>query len=228
MLPIQKDLRQLADPKKAAFVARYFKTGKGEYGEGDIFLGLTVPQTRSIAKKYSNLSLLDIQKLLDSKIHEMRQAGLMILCYQFLRTVEKEKIYNFYISNISRINNWDLIDGSAPVIVGGYLIDKPKEILYTLAKSKNMWERRIAILATQAFIRNDEFHETLKIAEMLLHDEHDLLHKAVGWMLREIGNKDRKAEELFLQKHYKIMPRTMLRYAIEKFPPNKKLFYMKK
>ncbi|MDP2638812.1 MAG: DNA alkylation repair protein, partial [Candidatus Azambacteria bacterium] len=182
------DLNVLANPEKAKFVAGYFKTGKGQYGEGDVFLGLTVPAQRKIAKKYLNLTLLDLEKLIHNKIHEHRLTGLMILYKKFNKAQEKErkKIYKFYLKNTKWVNNWDLVDLSAREIIGGYLLDKNRKILYKLAKSNNLWERRIAVISTFAFIRNRDFKDTLKIAEILLHDKHDLIHKAVGWMLREI------------------------------------------
>lgn len=202
-------------------MAHYFKTGKGEYAEGDVFIGITVPVQRTIAKKYRDLPLTDIEKLLHSNIHEYRLTALFILCDQLKKADEvmKETYFDFYLSNTKWINNWDLIDLSARDIIGGWLIDKPKErkILYALARSKSIWERRIAIIATSAFMKNNDFTDTYAISEILLHDTHDLIHKAVGWMLREAGKRDEKALIDFLAKHYKVMPRTMLRYAIEKF-----------
>lgn len=222
------DLHELANPEKAKFLAGYFKTGKGEYGEGDIFLGLKVPQTRSVAKKYFKMPLSDLKPLIKSKIHEERQVLLMILVLKLKKSTEAEKkqFYEFYLTNTKHINNWDLIDGSAEYIIGSYLEDKNKDILYKLAKSKNIWERRIAMLSTFHYIKNKKFREALKIADILMKDKHDLIHKAVGWMLREIGNRDIKVEEEFLNKHYKLMPRTMLRYAIEKFTEKKRKFYL--
>jgi len=229
---LKKDLRKLANSKKGKDLSKFFKTGKGEYGEGDIFLGIAVPNQRKIAKKYATLSLGEIQDLLSSKIHEHRLTSLFILISKFENGNNKLKkeIFDFYLKNTKNINNWDLVDLSAPKILGAYMLDNPKEkkILYKLAKSKNLWEKRIAMLSTFAFIKNNEFDDALKISKILLKDEHDLIHKAVGWMLREIGKKDQKTEEKFLKKHYKKMPRTMLRYAIEKFQKNKKEFYMKK
>lgn len=226
---LKKDLRKLANPEKAKNYARFFKTGKGEYGEGDKFLGVIVPDSRKIAKKYKDLLLTDVQKLLQSKIHEERIIAVTILVSQYERSNEKEKkrIYIFYIKNRKYINNWDLVDGSAPKIMGSYLMDKPKDIIYKFAKSKKLWERRIAIMTTLLFINNDEYNDTFKISKILLYDEHDLIHKAVGWMLREVGNRDRKVEERFLKKHYNKMPRTMLRYAIEKFPETLRQKYLK-
>ncbi len=213
-MSIQSDLRALADKKKAVLLSRYFKTGKGQYGEGDIFIGLTVPQVRDVAKKYKKLSLSDIEKLLHSPIHEYRLAALIILSYQ----PPAKAIVDFYLKNTRFINNWDLVDLSSHEILGTYLLDKPRAILFKLAKSKNIWERRIAIISTFAFLRKKELDDSLKLAEILLHDEHDLIQKAVGWMLREAGKRNGRALVDFLARYYKIMPRTMLRYAIEKFP----------
>lgn len=215
---ICSDLDKLKDSKKAKDLQRFFKTGKGEYGEGDIFLGIVVPEQRRVSKKYLDLTLGDLQKLLDSKIHEYRLTALFIL----IAKKDKRAAFDFYIKNTKNINNWDLVDLSAPKILGEYLIDKDRKILYKLAKSKNLWERRMAILATFAFIKDNDFKDSLKIAEILINDEHDLIHKAVGWVLREIGKKDIKTEEEFLEKYYKKMPRIMLRYAIEKFPDGKR------
>ena len=222
MHKLKEQLQKLADPARAKVSRRFFKTGKGEYGEGDIFIGLTVPQARTLAREFSGLSLREVQKLLSSKIHEERLVALLILVHNFARGSEaaKKTIYEFYLKSTRFINNWDLVDLSAPKIVGEYLLDKDKRVLSRLARSKNIWERRIAIVSTYSFIRNDRFSEMLRIAELLLRDEHDLIHKAVGWMLREVGKRDFAAERRFLEKHYRKMPRTMLRYAIEKFSPN--------
>jgi 3-methyladenine DNA glycosylase AlkD len=227
---IKKDLQKLKNPQKAKILARFFKTGKGEYGEGDVFLGITVPQQRKVAKKYPDLTLKQLQNLLSSKIHEHRLTALFVLISKYRKADEKDKkeIFNFYLQNTKNINNWDLVDSSAPYILGDYLLEKNKTILYKLAKSNNLWERRIAIMATFEFIKNNRFQDTLKIAKILLKDKHDLIHKAAGWMLREVGKKDQPTEEQFLKKHYQQMPRTMLRYAIEKFPEKKRKFYLKK
>lgn len=235
---LQKDFLKMKNPAKAKILARFFKTGKGEYGYGDVFLGIMVPQQRLLAKKYSQLPLGDIQKLLSSKIHEHRLTALFILInqYQEIKKYKNEKIkkrklktiFDFYLKNTRNINNWDLIDLSAPSIIGHYLLTRDRKILHKLAKSKSLWERRIAILASFYFIRSGEFDDTLKIAEILLNDKHDLIHKAVGWMLREVGKRNQAAEEKFLKKYYKKMPRTMLRYAIEKFDAKKRQFYLKK
>ena len=225
---LKEKLHSLENPEKAKTYQRFFKTGKGEYGEGDIFLGITVPQQRLVAKKYPNLTLEEIQELLKSKIHEERVVALMILKHKYQKDSNKKEIVDFYLNNTQNINNWDLVDGSAPYILGNYLLDKDRKILYDLALSNDLWEKRISILATLEFIKNDSFEDTLKISEILLKDEHDLIHKAVGWMLRELGNKNQGLEEDFLKKHKDKMPRTMLRYAIEKFEETKRQFYLKK
>lgn len=225
---LKKDLKKNSNKSKAKALQRFFKTGKGEYGEGDVFLGITVPKQRKIAKKYLSLDISTLQSLLDSKIHEERLIALLILTDNFKSSDEERKyqILDFYLHNTKNINNWDLVDLSAPHIVGPYFLDKPKDILYQMAESKLLWEKRISIISTFSFIKNNQFQDSLKIAEILLHDSHDLIHKAVGWMLREIGKKDIKAEENFLKKYYKEMPRTMLRYAIEKFPEKTRKAYL--
>lgn len=233
------ELNQNANPAKAKILSGFFKTGKGQYGEGDIFLGLTAPVERSISKKYSSLSFSDIQKLLDSKIHEYRLTGLVILTLKY-NSINKEKIdvkekswkqkeiFDFYLSNTKNINNWDLVDVTCPQIVGEYLLRRTNErkILYRLANSKDLWEKRISIISTLSFIRNNEFEDTIKISEILMNDKHDLIHKAVGWMLREVGKRDEKTEKEFLNKHAAHMPRTMLRYAIEKFDDKTRKKYL--
>jgi len=222
-------LEKQSNPEQAKILMRFFKTGIGEYGEGDEFLGIKVPVSRKIAKQFKELSLSEIQELLDSKVHEERLIGLFILVEQY-RKADAEKmqaIYEFYLKNAKRVNNWDLVDLSAEKIMGAYLMDKDKRILFKLAKSKNLWERRIAIMSTFYFIKNGFYDTTFAISDMLLKDEHDLIHKAVGWMLREIGNRNLAEEEKFLKKNYKTMPRTMLRYAIEKFPEKKRQVYLK-
>jgi 3-methyladenine DNA glycosylase AlkD len=223
---VKKELQKYANPKQAKLLQGYFKTGKGQYGEGDIFLGLKVPQQRKVAAKF-DLSLVEIGKLLNSKIHEHRLVALFILIKKYQKTDEKKKIFDFYLKHTKYVNNWDLVDLSAPKIVGDYLLDKSRSILYKLAKSKNLWERRISALATAAFIDNNDFDDALKIAEILLSDKHDLIHKAVGWMLREVGKRNRKTLEMFLNKYCRKMPRTMLRYSIERLDKKKKEFYMK-
>jgi len=226
---IKRDLSKLSNSEKARVLSSFFKTGKGQYGEGDLFLGISVPQQRKVAKKYIDLSLRNLQELLNSKIHEYRLTALLILVSKYEKTDSsgKEEIFSFYLINTVNINNWDLVDLSAPKIVGDYLFNKDRSVLLELAKSNNLWERRIAILSTFKFIRNNDFAETLNISKLLLHDEHDLIHKAVGWMLREIGKRDQEVEEGFLNKYSWEMPRTMLRYAIEKFDKNKRQFYLR-
>ncbi len=225
---IKRDLLRLSDPEKAKKLSGFFKTGKGQYGEGDIFLGIPVPEQRKVAKKYRDLPLSDIQELLSSKIHEHRLTALIILVSKYEKADDsgKKEIFSFYLKNTENINNWDLVDLSAPKIVGDYLFNKDTSILFKLAKSDNLWERRIAVLSTFTFIRNNDFEDALHISKLLLRDEHDLIHKAVGWMLREIGKRDQETEERFLNKHCMQMPRTMLRYAIEKFDKNKRKFYL--
>jgi 3-methyladenine DNA glycosylase AlkD len=227
---IIRDLAQLKDPGRAKNLSWFFKTGKGQYGEGDIFLGIPVPEQRKVAKKYISLSLNDLQELLNSKIHEHRFTALLILVSKYRKAGEfvKEEIFYFILKNTENINNWDLVDLSAPRIIGDYLLNRERSILYKLAKSKSLWERRISILSTFKFIDNNDFKDALRISELLLHDEHDLIHKAVGWALREIGKRDQNLEERFLNKHYLYMPRTMLRYAIEKFEEKKRQNYLSK
>lgn len=222
-MSIVNDLQQLKDPAKAKNLQRFFKTGKGEYGEGDVFWGLTVPQVRSIAKKYKALPLTEVEKLLHSRVHEFRLTALIILTYKKLT----KDIVDVYLRNTNYINNWDLVDLSSHKIVGAFLSDKPRTILYKLARSNNMWERRIAIISTFAFLRNGDTSDTMKLAELLLYDTEDLLHKAVGWVLREVGKRDEKVFVDYLSTRYKTMPRTMLRYAIEKFPPARRKKYLK-
>ncbi len=227
------ELSSNSDKNQAENLQRFFKTGKGEYGEGDIFIGIKVPKQREICKKYYGINLEDIQKLLDSKIHEHRLCGLLILMQKYKKSkknpVDKIRIYEFYLKNASenKINNWDLVDLSAPKIVGEFLLKEDRSILRNLAKSNNIWERRIAIVSTMTFIKNRNFGDTLVISDMLAKDEHDLIHKAVGWMLREVGKKNTDVLEIFLNTRYKQMPRTMLRYAIEKFPEEKRKKYLK-
>lgn len=216
---LRRDLKKQSNKNKAESLARYFKTGKGEYGQGDIFLGLTVPQVRQISEKYSKLSYPEIEDLLKSQVHEERLLALMVLVDRFQKQeMEQRRIYDFYLRHAKLVNNWDLVDLSSDKIVGGYLIDKPRDILYKLASSKNIWERRIAILACFSFIRNNDYVDALKLAELLIKDEQDLIQKAVGWMLREVGKKDEKSLKNFLEQFSKEMSRTSLRYAIEKFP----------
>ena len=227
---VARALKAQSDPEKAAFFPHFFKTGPGEYGEGDRFYGVTVPQCRAIAKQAREMKRGEIAKLLKSPMHEEREVALFILVDEFNRAKTdkaREDVYRFYVRHLRGVNNWDLVDGSAPTIVGGYLENKDRAQLYTWAESEDLWERRIAMLATFRFIKQKDFKDALAIAKLLRDDEHDLIHKAVGWMLREVGNRDLAAEERFLKTHYKKMPRTMLRYAIEKFPEKKRQAYLK-
>jgi len=221
-------LRKLGDKQRSRFLQKFFKTGRGECGEGDIFLGIRVPEVRRLAKQCQGLPVREGLHLLRSSFHEERLLALLILAGAYSRADESEKrtIYESYLRNTESINNWDLVDISAPHIVGAFLIDKSSRPLYPLAKSNNLWERRIAVIATFHFIRSHQFSETLKVAKILLLDKEDLIHKAVGWMLREIGKRDIECEELFLKEHCKQMPRTMLRYAIEKFSPSQRRMYL--
>jgi 3-methyladenine DNA glycosylase AlkD len=227
---IRSNLRSVSDQAKARTLARFFKTGPGEYGEGDLFLGVTVPNIRKIVRAHKTAELEEIRKLLHSSFHEERLSALLLLVELYQRGDEsrKKEIYDFYLDGIDHINNWDLVDVTAPHIVGAQLYGNDTSTLTELARSKNLWERRIAILATHYFIRQGDWRETLRIAELLLRDSHDLIHKAVGWMLREVGNRcSLEAECKFLDRHAAVMPRTMLRYAVERFSPQIKSRYMR-
>ena len=226
---IQKRLKKLGNKERAAISQRFFKTGPGEYGEGDIFIGIRVPVLRALVKEYADLSVAQILILLRSHIHEERLLALLLLVHSFSKgdDAARTSIYELYLKHTEFINNWDLVDSSADQIVGAYLMDKSKAVLYRLAESENLWERRIAIMSTFHFVKRHEFSETLKISKILLFDRQDLIHKATGWMLREIGKRHLQTEERFLKVHYKKMPRTMLRYAIEKFPEQKRQRYLK-
>lgn len=230
---MQKAFRALGDSQIAAHSARFFKTGPGEYAEGDQFLGIRVPVTRAFARQHRDTAIESLFSLLKSKYHEERLLALILLVYRFERgdAADRSSIYASYLDNTAYVNNWDLVDSSAHQIVGAYLAQaKPashrKDVLNKLAGSQNLWERRIAMIATYHFIKKNDFEDALHIAERLLGDSEDLIHKAVGWMLREIGNRDREVEEAFLLAHYRIMPRTMLRYAIEKFAPDERNAYL--
>lgn len=218
---LERELAEAGDPGRAKILAWFFKTGKGQYGEGDRFLGLTVPAMRRIALRYRHLLLKDLARLLASRWHEYRLAALEILVVQFDDADEKQRgqIVEFYLQQTARINNWDLVDASAPYIVGEYLLTRPRDVLDRLAASDNLWERRIAIVSTFAFIKKGEVNDTFRIAERLLGDPHDLIHKATGWALRETGKVAQPTLLRFLRKHYARLPRTTLRYAIERFPP---------
>ncbi len=233
-----KELKNKEQPLRAKILSRFFKTGKGEYGEGDFFLGITVPEIRKIAKKYVLLSFVDVEKLLNNKYHEARLVAILILVDKFRTadikqdTKSKKEIYDFYLNNTNKINNWDLVDLSASYIVGNYLFDKKnseKKILEKLAKSNNLWERRISIISTFAFIYKGEYENTFKIVKILMNDKHDLIHKACGWMLREVGKRISEVPLLrFLDEYSSQMPRTMLRYSIERLPDNTRKYYLKK
>lgn len=222
-------MRECATETDAQILQRFFKTGPGEYGEGDRFIGVRVPAIRRVAKTFRDLTLDETIRLLHSDIHEERLLALIILTEKYRKGTDDEQkmVYELYLSNTRYINNWDLVDLSAEHIAGAYLRDRSREPLYSLAQSTMLWERRISVLSTFHLIKRGEFGETLRIAEMLLRDKEDLIHKAVGWMLREVGKRDRGVEEAFLKKHYRVMPRTMLRYAIEKFPEDLRQQYLK-
>jgi len=217
---LQRELVEASDPRRARNLAWFFKTGKGQYGEGDEFCGITVPVQRKIARRYSHLRLAEVKKLLKSRVHEHRFTGLEILVFQYETgdAAVRQKIFDFYLENTSCINNWDLVDTSAPYIVGQHLLSRPRRVLYRLAKSSNLWDRRIAIVSTMAFIAQHDLKDTFAIAALLLKDEHDLIHKAVGWMLRETGKRSQPALLNFLKRNYVSMPRTALRYGIERLP----------
>jgi 3-methyladenine DNA glycosylase AlkD len=221
-------LKSLASPKAAALATRFFKTGPGQYGEGDTFIGIKVPTLRTLSRSFRALPLDEIRSLLNSPVHEARHLALMILVLQVAKCDEshRKRVFDLYLGNTKFINNWDLVDCSAPQIVGGYLMTGSRKPLLTLAKSKSLWERRIAIVSTQHFIRHGEFGETLAICLIHLGDREDLIHKAAGWMLREVGKKDQSVLEGFLDRHASVMPRTMLRYAIEKFTPERRRAYL--
>ena len=225
---LKKSVQENANKEHAKIMQRFFKTGKGEYGEGDKFIGLKVPVQRKISRLFYHLELTDLQTLLKSDIHEYRLISLLILINKYQKGNEKtkERIFNFYLKNRKNINNWDLVDLSAPKIVGDYLLHNDKKILFDLACSSNLWDRRISIISTYTFIKNHDFNTTFSLADILLNDDHDLIHKAVGWMLREVGKIEMLPLEKFLKPRYGKMPRTMLRYTIEKFPEAKRKKYL--
>ncbi|HNK95396.1 MAG TPA: DNA alkylation repair protein [Leptospiraceae bacterium] len=233
MEKIQTQLGKLSNPTKAKFLQGYFKTGKGEYGEGDIFIGITVPNLRKVAKEFEFISIEELTTLIRSKIHEERLLALLILGRKFHNKKADEKlkkeIYEFYIKHLQYVNNWDLVDEASRTILGSYLLDRDRSILYKLVKSKNLWERRNSIIATFVFLQNGESEDTIAISKELLEDKEDLMHKAVGWMLREMGKRvDVKLLEEFLNTYKSKMPRTMLRYAIERLPEKKRKMYLSK
>jgi 3-methyladenine DNA glycosylase AlkD len=216
---LKRDLKSASTPERAAGAARYFKTGIGEYGEGDVFIGVTVPDLRRVARQYKALSLDELEKLLAAREHEFRVAALLILVAQYERGNEstQKAILDLYLRNTRFINNWDLVDASCREIVGSHVRTRSKALLTRLAKSRSIWERRIAMISTMPLIRDGDVDEPLRIAEMLLDDRHDLIHKAIGWVLRVVGDRDRAALLGFLKQHYERVPRTALRYAIEHF-----------
>lgn len=227
---IEQAIRAAANPDKAKTLSGFFKTGKGEYGEQDIFIGIPVPVTRNIVKQYLDTPLDQLEILLHNPVHELRMAALLCMVEQFKKADanRREAIYHTYLSNTAYINNWDLVDLSAAQIVGGYLEEQDHTPLYRLAQSSLIWEQRISIISTWQWIRKGRFDDTLAIADILLYNKHDLIRKAVGWMLREVGKKDKIRLCTFLDTRYRDMPRTMLRYAIEKFPPEERRHYMQK
>ena len=224
------DLDTEANSEYARIMRGFFKTGKGQYGEGDEFLGIKAPIQRKIASRYQSITFDELQDLLESRIHEYRFTALVILINKYKKADSnfKRKIFEFYKKNLHNINNWDLVDFSAPSIIGDFLLDKSKErvLLYEFAKSDQLWTRRIAIISTLKFIKVDQYNDTIFISKILLNDKHDLIHKAVGWMLREVGKRNQLVEEKFLDQHYKDMPRVMLRYAIERFSDDKRKHYL--
>lgn len=228
---VKNDLNSFNDQKRGTDLLKFFKVFPGGYGEGDKFIGVTVPNQRAVSKKYyKDISLQEIEQLLNEEIHEYRLTATFMLVLKYQKEKDenkKQEIVNTYIRNIERINNWDLVDSSAHLILGPYLMEREKSLLYVFAKSENLWIQRVSIIATFHFIRNRKYDDALRISEMLLFHKHDLIHKAVGWMVREIGNRDFDVEYNFLLKHYKSMPRTMLRYAIEKFPEELRQRFLK-
>ena len=227
---ILSELFSVGTPEKAAHLQKFFKTGAGQYGEGDVFLGVVVPHTRGIAKANLQTPFTEIRKLLKSKYHEARLCALLIITERFKKAPEKDRkeIFEFYLKNTSCANNWDLVDLTCPTVVGEYLLDKDRDVLYKLAKSKCLWEQRIAIVSTYSFIRKNDFFDTLELSERLFDHKHDLMHKAVGWMLREVGKRDRKTLTDFLEENATKMPRTSLRYAIEHYPEEGRQYFLKK
>ena len=221
-------LKTVTDPEKAKHSTRFFKSGPGEYGEGDKFLGIKVPDQRKIAKKYRDLSSSEIEKLLQNEFHEVRLTAVMLMTYKVEKSgqEELEEMTQLYLENLPAMNNWDIVDSSCHKILGPFLEDKERDLLYDLARTDDLWKKRIAMITCYHFIKQEDFEDAINIAEILVNDEHDLIHKAVGWMLREVGNRDLETEEEFLKKYYQNMPRTMLRYAIEKFDEPLRLKYL--
>lgn len=228
-IEIKQSLHIVGSKTKAQNSARFFKTAPGQYGYGDIFIGVTMPEQRNLARQYVELSFDEVEKLVASQIHEHRMTGLLILVYKFEREtlVERKNIYNFYMSHLDSVNNWDLVDVTCDKIVGSYLFDKNRSVLYDLLTSSVLWERRIAVVSTLYFIKHNDFDDTLRICSLLLDDSEDLMHKACGWMLREVGKRNEALLCSFLDKHVHRMPRTMLRYAIERFAEKKRQYYLR-
>ncbi len=227
---LQSQLLAVSDPVRAAKQQKFFKTGKGEYAEGDSFLGIPVPIQRKIARDFAGLSLENLHSLLAEDIHEYRLTAIFILVDLYKRNKDesqRREIVDFYLQHLDRINNWDLVDSSAHKILGPYFFDKDKDILFNLARTDHLWSQRVAVISTFYFISKNKYADSLVIAELLLQHEHDLIHKAVGWMLREVGKRSMDTERKFLDAFYKDMPRTMLRYAIEKFPEALRQQYLK-
>jgi 3-methyladenine DNA glycosylase AlkD len=227
---ISATLQNFADPQQAAHLQRFFKTGPGDYAEGDVFIGIKAPVLRKVAEQFRNLPLTEVETLLRSEIHEFRFTALVLLIqhYQNGNAARREAVFECYVKNANHINNWDLVDISAPHIIGAHLLDLPRDLLYQWAYDEYLWRRRIAIVATFAFIRRNDFADTLALAEILRSDTHDLIHKAVGWMLREVGKRDVATAREFLDSYAAQLPRTTLRYAIEKFPPTLRQAYLNK
>lgn len=227
---ILDELAAEGNAANASLLARFFKTGPGQYGEGDAFLGIKVPPIRRIAKQYKDLPVSEVQKLLDSKWHEARLLGAIILSNQSMKgdDAKKQAVFEYYLANTRAINNWDIVDLSCREAVGGYLLLHPEKqyILEDLARSENVWERRIAMVSTWQFIRERKLDQTFTVATILLHDKHDLIHKAVGWMLREAGKRDEPRLKEYLKKHHRVMPRTAFRYAIERLSPEERRYFM--
>ena len=231
MSSLKQALLQLENPEKAILSTRYFKTGKGQYGEGDIFIGLSNPQVQALVKEHWKLTdMADIQELINDRIHELRFAGLLVLVVKFPKSspFQQQEIADFYVKNVQQINNWDLVDCSAYKILGKFLLNQHRQILYDLANSEHLWSQRIAVVSCLEFIRNKQFSDTFNLSEKFLSHKHDLMHKACGWMLREVGKRDELALEEFLEQHLENMPRTMLRYAIERMEEGKRLGYLRR
>jgi 3-methyladenine DNA glycosylase AlkD len=224
-----KELQSIADSTRASLLQWFFQTKPGQYGEGDVFLGIYVPKQRLLVSAYWRMPLDEVEKLLQSKYHEARFCGQQILVKKYAKAKDDaiERIYDLLIKNLPSLNNWDLVDCTVPKTIGAHLYSRSRQQLFKWAKSRDLWQRRISIISTMWFIREGDYSDTLKLAEILLHDKHDLIHKAVGWTLREVGKKSFMTEKKFLDKHYKTMPRTALRYAIEKFPEILRQNYLK-